>query len=72
MTYESQAHINQPGYAKDMFPSITHLLIRNRWLPDAAADGSGQSGDGGPNSPEPRSVRYELFLSNRNSSFDEC
>ena len=40
-------------------------------MPDTAADGSGQPGDGRSDSLEPRAVRYELFVGNRTSSFDE-
>ena len=40
-------------------------------MPDAAADASEQPGNGRSNSLEPRAVRYELFVGNRTSSFDE-
>src|SRR5205809_5383850 len=40
-------------------------------MPDGAADASEQPGDGRSNSLEPRAVRYELFVGNRTSPFDE-
>jgi hypothetical protein len=40
-------------------------------MPDGAADASEQPGDGRSNSLEPRAVRYELFVGNGTSPFDE-
>ena len=40
-------------------------------MPNTGANGPGPAGNGSSNSREPGAIRYELFVGNRTSSFDE-